>query len=507
MKRDGTTQKIFRSALSSGAQTVVSALLLFVLYRYLLSALGATLVGVWSIVLAATSVSRISDLGLAGSIVRFVAKFRAREDDDSVMAVILTASVSIAVALGCALLIAYPLFRWFIQRIVPAAVVEPALALVPFALASVWFTAQAGIFYSALDACQRISLRNGIAVTGSIVYLLLVLLFVPRYGLQALGYVQVLQSGSMAVISWSFVRRELPRLPLLPSRWSRSHFHDMLAYGANFQLVALANILFDFTTKALLTRFGSLSDVAYYDMASRMVLQLRLLLISANQVTVPFVTAAHETDPERVRHLYERSYVFLSFLAVPLFGALFALVPTASILWIGYQQQTFIVFAALLTVAWGLNSLNAPAYFANLATGELRWNTIGHLVIGVLNVLLGTLLGYAFGGNGVVVGWSVALVTGSAIILLKYHLDHAIPFRALFTSSQARTVTAVALAAAIDWWLLSRPSARIWGVPSVLLTFVVVGVALAAALRGDPLASSLLERLAAPGRAKLEGLS
>jgi hypothetical protein len=48
-------------------------------------------------------------------------------------------------------------------------------------------------------------------------------------------------------------------------------------------------MLIDPVIKALLVKFGGLSPVAYYEMAQRMVMQFRSLLVSAAQVMVPMV--------------------------------------------------------------------------------------------------------------------------------------------------------------------------------------------------------------------------
>jgi O-antigen/teichoic acid export membrane protein len=88
-----------------------------------------------------------------------------------------------------------------------------------------------------------------------------------------------------------------------------------------------------------------------------------------------------------------------------------------------------VVFSMILTVAWFLNTLMSPAYFANLGTGELRWNTGGHVAIGVLNFLLGVSLGLLYGGIGVVLAWALALLIGSGFILFSYHIGHRIPFK------------------------------------------------------------------------------
>ena len=91
------------------------------------------------------------------------------------------------------------------------------------------------------------------------------------------------------------------------------------------------------------------------------------------------------------------------------------------------MKMIFISFGVLLTLGWFLNTLSAPAYFVNLGTGELGWNVGGHVVIGILNAILGLLLGVYFGGTGVVIAWALSLALGSSLIYLSYHIKHKIP--------------------------------------------------------------------------------
>ena len=205
----------------------------------------------------------------------------------------------------------------------------------------------------------------------------------------------------------------------------------MIGYGTNFQIVSIVGMMFEPVTKGLLSRYGGLPMVGYYEMASRMILQFRTMIVSANQVLVPVIAALQETAPDSIRTIYRESYRLMVYLSVPLFSGLMAAIPVISELWIGVYEGTFVFFAMVLTVAWFLNMLISPAYFANLGTGQLLWNTVGHVVIGVLNLILGVVLGVLYGGIGVVWGWAAALIIGSSLILLSYHAGHWIPLRDL----------------------------------------------------------------------------
>ena len=73
-------RRISANVIASIAQVLASSVAFFLLYRYLLDQLGVAQLGVWSLVLATTSVSRIGDLGLSAGVVKFVAQALAQGD-------------------------------------------------------------------------------------------------------------------------------------------------------------------------------------------------------------------------------------------------------------------------------------------------------------------------------------------------------------------------------------------------------------------------------------------
>jgi O-antigen/teichoic acid export membrane protein len=111
---------ILTNAIFSVAQVLVIGGTLFFLYRFLIGTIGIERVGIWSLVLATTSVANIANLGLSGSIVKFVARYNAQNDHKTVSDAIQTASVSIAVVIALILVIAYPFADWVLSLVVPS---------------------------------------------------------------------------------------------------------------------------------------------------------------------------------------------------------------------------------------------------------------------------------------------------------------------------------------------------------------------------------------------------
>ncbi|MGC8888266.1 MAG: polysaccharide biosynthesis C-terminal domain-containing protein, partial [Verrucomicrobiia bacterium] len=105
-------RRVFINAIMSLVQIVLVAGVLFFLYRFLLKTIGVEQFGIWSLVLSTTSVLQVANFGLSGSVVKFVAKYMAREEYNNVSEVIQTAVISIALIVGFSLILWFPLIKW-----------------------------------------------------------------------------------------------------------------------------------------------------------------------------------------------------------------------------------------------------------------------------------------------------------------------------------------------------------------------------------------------------------
>ena len=430
-------RQILINAIMSIIQSVVNGGILFILYRFLLNTIGIEQFGVWAVVLAITQVASIGHSGLSGSVVKFVAKYVARGEYEIVSSVIQTATISIGILLGFILLAAYPFANWLLSLVISVVNLKEALSILPYALLSLWIIAIAGVFQSSLDGYQRIDLRSILLIASSLLYLLLCFLMVPAYGLMGLAYAQVTQAFIVIIGSFGVLKWHVRLLPIFPYKWNRKLFSEMVGYGLKFQVISISQMLYDPITKALLAKFGGLAMTGFYEMASRMILSFRGLLTNANQVLIPAIAYLEEKNPEIIQKCYKDSYRLLFYIALPFFSLIIAFTPVISQVWIGHYEGIFVLFSNLLAVGWFFSTLSGPASFVNLGTGELRWNTIGHVTASVLNLGLGLLLGNIYGGTAVVAAWVFSLIIGSLIVPISYHYSHKIPIIELLPKESA----------------------------------------------------------------------
>lgn len=454
-------------------QIVVIAVIIFILYKFLLKTIGVEQFGIWSLVFATTSTAQIAQFGLTGSVVKFVAKYIARKNHQRVSDIIQTASLSVAFLMGLILAAGYPLIKWILSLIIPQQSLPLAFSILPFALIALWFMTIVSIFQSGLDGYQRIDLRSILLMVGAGTNLILCLFLAPSYGLMGVAYARVFANFFLLLLSWILLKKQLSLLPLIPFKWKKSILKEIIGYGLSFQAISITRMCYDPITKALLSKFGGLSMVGYYEMASRMVFQFRALIVSANQVLVPTIADLKETVPGKIKNIYLTSYRLLFYLTLPMYSLLIISAPLISRLWIGRYENNFIIFAILLSVGWFLNSLASPAYFVYLGIGQLYWNVTGHLIIALLNLGLGILLGMLSNGIGVVVAWAISLSLGSSLIYLSYHIKHKIPLAELLPKA-SRLLIIVCLIGLASTYVVKFKLNHIFSaiLPNILMVFL-----------------------------------
>lgn len=425
--------RVLLNAAMATTQVVIIGIALFVLFRFLLETIGIEKVGIWSLVLATTNVTRISELGFTNSVLQFVSRHLAKGEPVRATQVIETAMTTIAGFGGGAIILLYPLLEWVVGRLIPPSFVTEAMELLPFTIASLWCSMIASAVHSGLDGIQRADLRSLVLMSSQMIFVGAAFYWVPTNGLEGVAQAQLTQSVWSLFASWWMLKANLDGLGMIPYRWSRSLFREMFSYAASFQMNGIAQLLFEPTTKVLLSTCGTLSDVGYFEMASRMIMQIRSLLVAANQVMVPVITTQQEHKPTRIPDTYKRCYDIMFYLSIPIFSLLVVITPLISEAWIGRYEPAFVVFAFMLITSWALNTTAVPAYLAFVGTGQLRWNTLSHIVTGVTSLLMGYILGRMFGSVGVIVGTCLAIVVGSLLTLLAFHAEHDVSFLGFFS--------------------------------------------------------------------------
>lgn len=420
---DAERRRLLPNAVAAVVQVVATSGVLFLLYWYLLRQLGAEALGVWTLLMAATSVANISNLGITGGLVRFVSKYLALDETQNASSAIETTVTTLAIVIAIGGFCLWIPVDWVLGKIIPANWISEAREILPYCIFSLWLSAIGGAVHSGLDGCHRADLRSISTLACQPILLICALLLTPTYGLKGLAISQIIQYILWVSIGWFFLKRQIKPLPLFPYRWSRKLFSEMWRYGVNFQAISIMAILSEPLAKGLMSYYANLSSVAYFEMANRLIVQTRSVLISANQVIIPFYAKLDSTGSAKINHIYMHNLQLISLTASVLYAIVIAAGPFLSVIWVGHIEVQFILFLGILSLGWFVNTLSAPAYFANLGIANLSPNVRAHLAIMLGMIIVGTLLGPWLKPYGSAMAWPIGLILGAFITdygLLKH---------------------------------------------------------------------------------------
>ena len=160
--------KLLFNSIAAIGQVLVVGIVYLLLYRYLLVTLGIELLGVWSLIIASTSLALIANFGISTSIVKFIATYHTRNDFESLKKLIFTASVFIIVTYSIISVIILIAGTYILPHFIEANYLPIALEILPFSLISLVINALGGVISSCLDGIQKNYIKSYIVSFTSI---------------------------------------------------------------------------------------------------------------------------------------------------------------------------------------------------------------------------------------------------------------------------------------------------------------------------------------------------
>lgn len=426
-------KRISINIISTILQVLVVGVVYLFLYKFLLESLGIEKLGVWSIILATSSIANLANFGITSGLVKFIADYNAKKNLKDIPKLIFTALVSIIILFLLIVIIIYFFSKVILGFVVEQKYLSLALEILPYSLLCLFINSVGGIFTSTLEGFQKNYVKNFLFLFSSVFLLLSSYYLVPIYQLKGVAIAQVLQSVIILVGSLLFVINTSQLAIFNKWNWDYKIFRELINYGAKFQVISVFQMLYEPITKGLISKFGGLAVLGYYEMAARLVNQVRALIVNANQVMVPVVAHTNSTQKENLKELYNKMMSITFFVNVLLISVLLIFTPIISILWIGHWEPIFVFSMLLLSTSIFVNILIGPAYFSCVGEGNLNLILKSQIMIGVLNLILGYVLGYYFSGKGVIVSWAISVAISSFYLFYNYQKEKDIPLTNLFT--------------------------------------------------------------------------
>lgn len=407
-----------RNVASAALQSMIAMFAVFGTYHMVINAVGIEVFGLWSVLLAGAAIARVADVSGGSGLARFVAECQngPRAATDAVAFVHTTFLSTLGLMLaGSAVLYlaATPLIHYF-----AAEEANKITGMVPIALlVSVLLPPISALLCSALDGTRRVDLRAALMSTSYAVLLLTTWALVGRFGIYGFAAALATQHIFLIIGAWLLLRRVMPGLGWLPRHWSPSAFHESFGFGLSVQATTFAGLLSDPLARVLIASTGGVASAGHYELALKLMQQLRSVFVAAMQPLVAQV-AALSLDTGQVQALMMRA-VRLATMAGVVFTTVSVIVaPIYAHIMVKPFSAEIISFSILLGAGYGVNLISVPLFFGAIARGLIRWNLGSQLVMAACIGMVGGVGAMLFGATGVVLGQLVGLLAGAAMVVI-----------------------------------------------------------------------------------------
>jgi len=380
----------------------------FFMSPILVHGLGDSRYGIWSLVESVLAYLMLFDLGVAASLVRYVARFEATRDQDSLNRVFSASVCIFAVAgiaiLGVTLIVAFPAFALLH---VPADLADEGRWMLVLLGLNLAIGLPMSVFPSVLDGLGRYPAKSLLRAVGTIVRAGLFLLVIRSGGgllavAIAVSLCGLLEHAIMVVA----VNRYLPSLRFSLRLVDRPTLRIIRSYSFDALLAMLAGRISFQTDAIVINAFLLPQSITLFAVAGRLVEYAKDSLRVATMVLTPAVSALQARgDNSGIRDVLIDSTRYVLWLILPVQLGLMLLGRPFLLLWMGEEYAalsypTLVILSLPLALAL---SQSVPIRIL-YGTGRLRWFARAVIVEALANLLLSVLLVQRYGIEGVALG-------------------------------------------------------------------------------------------------------
>jgi O-antigen/teichoic acid export membrane protein len=454
---------------------ILDALIGLVLLPFNVHHLGQSAYGLWMLTSSMTTYFSILDLGFGGSIVKFVAQYRARRDaaglNDIASTLFVIFSVIGVVAYGVFLLLAFNIQRVF--NLSPEQLATGrALMLIIGVYVSLGFPFS--IFGGIINGFQRYDLNNVVGTTSS------VLTAVANVAVLAAGYglVELVAATTVVrLLTYLVYRANAYRvfggLQIRIRSFRRERLRELTSFSVYMLAIDWANKMNYSIDALVIGAFLSTGAVAVWTVGQRLAEVTQRLTNQLNDVLFPTVVdhdSAARTD--RLQAIFIQGTRLSLATVVPMGGAMILMAGPLVQAWVGSEFHGSVLVLQLLSLSVIIRVGSATAGTVLKGAGEHRLVALTNVMAALVNVGLSIVFVKAFGLPGVALGTLLPIFVASTGVLFPAGCRRVeLPMRRALVEG---VWPAVWPAAVMSAFLLATR-------PLVATTLVAVGADMAAA--------------------------
>ncbi|HLJ85640.1 MAG TPA: oligosaccharide flippase family protein [Candidatus Angelobacter sp.] len=424
-KKTPLSGKMIRNVAFGGLRAVLVAPVPFILTPLILRTIGSRGYGTWAVFVAMNSLTSLADLGLLGTLSKYVAEYNAQGDFARLNRLLNTGVAVFGLLASLMAGTLWVLSSRVVQLLFRGSAQSPVELLWLFrcSLILLWINIVTFSSASVTSGMQRLDLTNMLAAFNVVCAAILGGTFLLMgWGVRGLLYGSILSAGiTLACYSW-LIKKLVPEFKLNPFYADRIEAQKIFSFSWRVYLVQAAGAIQNHLEKVLLALFVGVIPVGWYDIASDTASKIRgvpALLLS------PILPAASELDAQdrrsKLEELYFRSHKYLAFCAVPLVFYGVVISKRFVDLWVGPGLDAVAIPLSALLIVNLINLTTGPGLMILMGQGQL-WQGVYAAMTGIgVGTPLSILLIYRYGFHGAVVGAALSSFISSVLFFYFYH--------------------------------------------------------------------------------------
>jgi len=382
--------------------------------------LGPAAYGLWMLTASMTTYFSVLDLGFGGSIVKFVAHYRAKRDARGLNEIASTLFVIFSVV-GIVAYCAFLLVALNIGRIFTLSPDQVStgrsLMLIIGVYVSLGFPFS--VFGGIMNGFQRFDLNNLVGVCSSVVLAIVnVAMLLAGYSLVQLVFV----TTALRVVTYLIYRMNayqvFPALTLSPKLFLWSRVRELTSFSVYVSIIDWANKLNYSIDAIIIGAYMGPAAVALWTVPQRLAEMLQRMTNQFNGIIFPVVVDSDAgKKPEHLRMIFVEGTRLSLVTVLPLAAALFLLADPLIRAWVGPKFVESIVITQILICVIAIRVGNATATTVLKGAGEHRLLAFSNAGAALANVALSLLWIRPYGLVGQAYGTLVPVAVTSVAIL------------------------------------------------------------------------------------------
>lgn len=357
-------QHLVRNVLVSWLSQLVFIVAGLVMPRLIDHRLGQEMLGLWDLGWTIVAYFGLVQMGVVGSVNRYVATHQATGDLAGVnrcvssIALVLLAMAGLIVLLSIGTAFALP---HLLDKHLRPFQDELAWIVLGLGFATAVQTASA-VYGGVLTGCHQWGVHNGIYAGGYFITVLgMVGVLLAGGGLRGLAVVQLLGEILPALARMYYAHRVCPGLSLSPRHAEAKTARSMMHFGGKSFVPQIADLLLNQTVNVLIIASLGPAALALFARPRSLVLQTRSLIFKMSAVLVPSVSSLQALgDHQKIQDLVIKATRYACCLTLPVTVTLITMGSPVLVAWMGPDYKNGIVLA-LLAFGYTTYIVQAPA--------------------------------------------------------------------------------------------------------------------------------------------------